>query len=198
MKFIIPFLIFEPSNFVLDLSVRFKNLPLGGLLETRVRARQTAGFKPITDFISDMAKDTISISLRINEIALQFSITAVNEQRANVALRNFNNVITKLESQSKAKSLSDVIDSLNVKISEFKIDQSKDCKHLASLFDDISQRIRAAKVIVTNSRTEASRAGEYQTNLFAIANDLESCSDEIADEIKVCKNYLAELTQMTG
>jgi len=159
---------------------------------------KTAGFKPITDFISDMARDTISISLKINAVALQFSITAVNEQRASIALASFNNVINKLESHTKAKSLSTVTDSLNVKISELKTNQSKDCKHLASLFDDISQRIRAAKVIVTNSRTEASRAGEYQTNLFAIANDLEYCSDSIADEIKVCKNYLAELTKMTG
>ncbi len=159
---------------------------------------KTAGFKPITDFISDMAQDTISISSKINVVALQFSITAVNEQRANTALKNFNQVVDRLESVTKAKSLSGLIDDLKIKIKALKYAQAKDCKYLTSLFDDISQRIRAAKVIVTNSRTEASRAGQYQTNLFAIATDLEDCSDRISNEIKVCKVYLGELTKMTG
>ena len=159
---------------------------------------KTAGFKPITDFISDMARDTISISTKINEVALQFSITAVNEKRANIALINFHKVIDRLDNATKAKNLSLVIDALNLKVKELKKSQSNDCKYLSSLFDDISQRIRAAKVIVTNSRTEASRAGEYQTNLFAIANDLENCSDSISNQIKICKTYLDDLTKMTG
>jgi len=158
---------------------------------------KTAGFKPITDFISDMARDTISISSKINTVALQFSTTAVKEQRASIALLKFNRVIEKLPSKEKAKSLTLLTDSLKNTITVFKKDQSNDCKYLASLFDDISQRIRAARVIVTNSRTEASRAGEYQTNLFAIANDLQDCSDRISDEIKICKAYLDDLTKMT-
>jgi hypothetical protein len=159
---------------------------------------KTAGFKPITDFISDMAQDTISISLKINAVALQFSITAVKEKRSNTALIKFNNVIERSENKSKVTSLLEITESLKEQITWFKKDQMNDCKNLNVLFDDISQRIRAAKVIVTNSRTEASRAGEYQTNLFAIANDLEECSDRISGEIKICKTYLNDLIQITG
>jgi len=159
---------------------------------------KTAGFKPITDFISDMARDTISISSKINTVALKFSTTAVKEQRANIALTKFSSVVNKLESEEKARSLIGITDLLKEKIASFETAQRKDCKYLASLFDDISQRIRAARVIVTNSRTEASRAGEYQTNLFAIANDLQDCSDRISGEIKICKGYLEDLTKMTG
>jgi len=159
---------------------------------------KTAGFKPITEFISEMASDTIAISTKINEVALKFSITAVNERRAHIALLNFHMVLDKLENSSKANSLKNVIKSLNIDIDAHRKSQSEDCKVLASLFEDIILRIRAAKVIVTNSRTEASRAGEYKTNLFAIANDLESSSDTIALEIKRCKNYLDDLTQMIG
>jgi len=118
---------------------------------------KTAGFKPITDFISDMAQDTISISSKINSVALQFSNTAVKEQRASIALVKFSNVIERLESQSKEK-LTEITSTLNSNIGAFKNEQYRDCKNLASLFDDISQRIRAARVIVTNSRTEAYRA----------------------------------------
>jgi len=157
---------------------------------------KTAGFKPITDFISDMAQDTISISSKINTVALQFSIKAVQEQRAHIALDKFKNVIDKLEGEATSESLFAITRSLNDIVAEYRSNQYKDCKYLESLFDDISQRIRAARVIVTNSRTEASRAGEYQTNLFAIANDLQNCSDSISDEIKVCKMYLDDLCVM--
>lgn len=159
---------------------------------------KTAGFKPITEFISDMARDTISISSKINAVALQFSITAVSEKRINIALANYNRVIEKLESNSKARDISMLIEKLHLKISELKKDQANYCKSLSILFDDISQGIRAAKVIVTNSRTEASRADEYQANLFSIANDLEGCSDDISNEIKICKTYLDDLKKMTG
>lgn len=159
---------------------------------------KTAGFKPITDFISEMAQDTVSISSKINTVALQFSTTAVKEHRTNIALEKFKEAVEKLESQSKVKHISILIDELNETVAGFQKEQYKDCKYLASLFDDISQRIRAARVIVTNSRTEASRAGEYQTNLFAIANDLQECSDSISGEIKICKTYLDELTNIIG
>ena len=158
----------------------------------------TAGFKPITDFISDMAKDTISISSKINATALQFSITAVNEKRAFSALQNFKKVKERIEDDEKSNAISALMRPLNLKITAFQEDQREYCKYLESLFDEISQRIRAARIIVTNSRTEASRAGEYKANLFSIADDLEFCSQSINDEIKRCKQYLDDLTKMIG
>jgi len=159
---------------------------------------KTAGFKPITDFISEMAKDTISISSQINFIALSFSRTAVNEIRTVIALDSYKGVIERLDDQSKTERLLVLTHSIQEKVDALKAEQSNYCKLLNVLFDEISQRIRAAKIIVTNSRTEASRAGEYKANLFAIADDLQSCSESIACEIKVCRNYLDDLSNMTG
>ncbi len=159
---------------------------------------KTTGFKPITDFISEMAKDTISISSKINSIALSFSRNAVNEARAATALNSYKRVIELLDNQSKKEDLQLLTHTIQEKVNDLQAEQYKYCKVLNVLFDDISQRIRAAKIIVTNSRTEASRAGEYKTNLFAIADDLQSCSENIANEIKVCRNYLNDLSNMTG
>ena len=159
---------------------------------------KTAGFKPITDFISDMAKDTISISSKINATALQFSITAVNEKRAFSALQSFKKVKDRVEDDNKAHDISLLMRPLNLKIKAFREEQCGYCKYLESLFDEITQRIRAARIIVTNSRTEASRAGEYKANLFSIADDLEFCSQSISEEIKQCKQYLDDLTKMIG
>lgn len=157
---------------------------------------KTVGFKPISDFISDMAKDTISISSKISAAALQFSITAVNEQRSLIALNNFNQVTERLSSQKKKDSLALLTIQIQQKIACLKEDQYQYCLHLSSLFDDIFQRIRAARIIVINSRTEASRAEEYQNNLFSIADDLQTCSEDIAREIKICTNHLQTLKKM--
>jgi hypothetical protein len=159
---------------------------------------KTAGFKPITDFISDMVKDTIDISSKINNTALHFSITAVNEKRAVAALNSFNRAKSRTEDQARAASLQNRLLPLQDKIQAYREQQCNYCKNLEVLFDDVTQRIRAARIIVTNSRTEASRAGEYQANLFSIADDLEYCSQRIADEIKICKQHLEQLTKMIG
>lgn len=157
---------------------------------------KTVGFKPLSDYISDMAKDTISISSKISHAALQFSITAVNEKRALSALDDFKNTVERLQSKSKKDSLVLVIESLKSQIRSFREDQYNYCLLLTDLFDDIAHRIRAAKIIVINSRTEASRAEEYQNNLFSIADNLETCSEDIASEIKTCRTYLENLTNM--
>lgn len=159
---------------------------------------KTAGFRPITDFISDMAKDTISISAKINTTALHFSMAAVNETRSIAALKNFKRVNEYLDNSTNKDALILLITSLQKKITISRNEQTVFCRELAQLFNDITQGVRAAKVIVTNSRTEASRAGEYQTNLFSIADDLEECSDQIASEIKICRNYLEDLTKTIG
>lgn len=157
---------------------------------------KTVGFKPLSDFISDMAKDTISISSKISYAALQFSITAVNEKRTLSALHDFNQVINRLPDQDKKDSLNLIINELKAKLRSLSEDQIEYCLLLNGLFDDIAQRIRAAKIIVINSRTEASRAEEYQNNLFSIADNLETCSEDIANEIKACKIYLENLTDI--
>lgn len=159
---------------------------------------KTAGFKPITDFISEMVKDTIDISSKINNTALLFSITAVNEKRTVAALNSFNRAKSRTEDPARAASMQNRLSPLQDKIQRYREHQCRYCKDLEVLFDDVTQRIRAARIIVTNSRTEASRAGEYQANLFSIADDLEYCSQRIADEIKICKQHLEQLTKMIG
>lgn len=74
---------------------------------------KTVGFKPITEFISEMAKDTISISNKINDTALEFSKIAVNENRAIVAINKFKKVINKLDNQNQINNLSSIVNKLD-------------------------------------------------------------------------------------
>lgn len=158
---------------------------------------KTAGFRPITDFISDMAKDTISISSKINQAALLFSNISISEKRARLAYKSFLDAKHKSGSD-RAVQLDSLIGVLADRINEYRQQQYDCCKNLDSLIDDIGRRTRATGIIVINSRTEASRAEEYQENLFSVADDLEQCSQSISKDIKACQQYLVSLTSMLG
>lgn len=154
---------------------------------------KTAGFRPITDFISEMASDTISLVSQINQAALQISIMSVNEMRTVHARGYFSKAWENLFGQGREKQLLRAIDELDVQISGFQSEERKAMASLVGLFDDIDQRTRAAKIIVTNSRTEASRAGEFQTYLESIADSVERAAESIHAEIRVCRGYLSDL-----
>ena len=80
----------------------------------------TAGFKPITDFINDMATDTISISARINATSLNFSIKSVNELRAQSVLHDFQKVIDRLDDHTHQDRLLDLIASIQEDIDKLR------------------------------------------------------------------------------
>jgi len=156
---------------------------------------KTAGFRPITDFITEMANDTISLVSRINQVALQVSITSVSENRAVNARERFALARDSLSGQSTQNSLHTVIDQLGEQIGSYQQQEQDAIDSLNDLFDDIEQRTRAAKIVVTNSRTEASRAVEFQPYLESIAESVERATETIQKEIKLCRRYLADLKE---
>lgn len=159
---------------------------------------KTSGFKPITDYISETAKYTISLADKINSTALMFSISSVEQQRTQFALHEFSKIIARIDNQIQIDRLKTITDTLNKKINTLRHEQYNACKLLIDLFDDISRGIRAIKIIVINSRTEASRAEEHQAYLFSIADDLDLSSEKINLQIKSCRDYLYDLNNMIG
>ncbi len=156
---------------------------------------KTAGFRPITDFISEMASDMISLVSRINQTALQVSITSVSENRAVNAHERFSQARASLSGHRAQPALLNVIQALSSQIDACQLQEQHAIDSLSELFDDIEQRTRAAKIVVTNSRTEASSAGEFQPYLESIADSVEHATESIHAEIKVCRRYLSDLKE---
>lgn len=156
---------------------------------------KTTGFRPITDFITEMANDTISLVSRINQAALQISITSVAENRATGQLARFEEVLGRLADSGGHRALQAVMGRLERQVAGHHAQIRQNMGLLGELFDDIEQRTRAAKIVVTNSRTEASRAGEFQPYLETIADSLERATEGIHAEIKRCRRYLSDLEE---
>jgi len=152
------------------------------------------GFRPITDFIADMANDTIHYATKINQLALVVSSASVTSMRANDGARRFLEVKEQLSNEQQIH----IIDRLITKSDDVQIvvqQQTKDTmSQLCLQLDEIHQRVRSSIVIVSTSRSEASRAGEFQQYLNSIADNVELAVSELQREITECRKLIELLS----
>lgn len=149
------------------------------------------GFQPITDFINDLAKETIELVNRINEHALQLYRLTVNEYRTTQACNRFEKVaqlsVGAAYADSLAVPLHQVQQRMMVGRREFEI-------HVAELLDQLAEVMhpaRAARVIAANSRIEASQAGDYLQSLQAVAESVDHAAQIIHDKVHRCRSALS-------
>lgn len=149
------------------------------------------GFQPITDFINELAKETIELVNDINEHALKLYRLTVKEHRMSEACRRFENV-----SESAAKA--PYVDSLKHSLQQAR-QRRTDCRrefgsHVSELqaqLADVMHPARAARVIAANSRIEASQAGEYLQSLQAVAESVDHAAQIIHDKVHKCRSALS-------
>lgn len=154
---------------------------------------KTAGFKPITDYVNEVARDTISLVTRINQAALQMSMVSVDQLRRQDARRRFARLFDNPHGDANAP-LAELVAMLDRRIAGDAHTQRSLVAQLGELFDELEQRSRASRIIATNARVEAARAGEFQPYLESIADNVERASEAIRREMTVCRHSLATLT----
>ncbi|MCK5831263.1 MAG: chemotaxis protein [Methylococcales bacterium] len=154
------------------------------------------GFQPITDFINELAKETIELVTAINEHALLLYQMTVNNHRTS-------NVYTQLklvEAQSKNAAYSSSLDlslqNSQNKMSECKRDYKLNITQLLDQLAEVMHPARAARVIAANSRIEASQAGEYLQSLQAVAESVDNAAQVIHDNVTRCRSSLS-IVQLT-
>lgn len=149
------------------------------------------GFQPITDFINDLAKETIALVNKINEHALQLYRLTVNEQRLSEACRHFDRVAESVGNAAYA-------DSLDLPLQQAKLRKQDGRRefeiHVAELLEQLAEVMhpaRAARVIAANSRIEASQAGEYLQSLQAVAESVDHAAQIIHEKVHRCRSALS-------
>jgi superfamily II helicase len=149
------------------------------------------GFQPITDFINELAKDTIELVNNINEHALYLYQITVNENKMSKACEQFERLYVISANARYGYSLEPSL--LNVR------NKSLECRkqfnlHVTQLLDQLSEVMhpaRAARVIAANSRIEASQAGEYLHSLQAVAESVDHAAQVIHDKVHKCRSALS-------
>lgn len=149
------------------------------------------GFQPITDFINELAKETIELVTAINEHAILLYQLTVDEYRTT----NIYNQLQLVQAQSKdavyADSLKQSVQSAQLKMSECKRDFKMNITQLLDQLAEVMHPARAARVIAANSRIEASQAGEYLQSLQAVAESVDNAAQIIHDNVQRCRSALS-------
>lgn len=151
------------------------------------------GFQPITDFINELAKDTIELVNSINEFAFLLYRLTVDEQRMTEACRRFERVEQLAVGARYADSLAIPLQDARQKA---QICHREFIAHVSELLIKLAEVMhpaRAARVIAANSRIEASQAGEYLQSLQAVAESVDHAAQIINDKVYKCRSALTAI-----
>ncbi|HEB97917.1 MAG TPA: hypothetical protein ENJ05_00235 [Thiotrichales bacterium] len=152
------------------------------------------GFRPITDFIAEMANTTIHHATKINQHALSVSRASVAAERARQARHYLQRAADRFEGGQRG---TEVIARMSREADRHQEALDQDIRELIRTLsvelEEIHQTMRGANIIVTNSRTEASRAGDFRPYLESIADSVESAASDIQGEIGTCQALLEQL-----
>ena len=149
------------------------------------------GFQPITDFINELAKETIELVTCINEHATQLYQLTVDEYRMSEAYNKFERVSHLAQGFAYEESL----ETTKSVVHQRMLDCQRRFKlHVVQLLEQLAgvmHPARAARVIAANSRIEASQAGEYSQSLQAVAESVDNAAQIIHDKVHRCRNALS-------
>ncbi len=147
-------------------------------------------FKPITDFIDEMGRETIKLVEEINDQALSVSRSAVEELRCSDACDRFAQAAELLGDHKRANSLHEQVEHIKQDAQSQQKEVRKQANVLLDLLDRIWSCMRASGVISTRSRVEAVSADEYQDSLNVVAETIEKASERIKAIIRDCERTI--------
>ena len=149
------------------------------------------GFQPITDFINELAKDTIELVNTININALQLYQLTVNEYRKNEVYQNISKATDLADGARHEESLTKQTMLAKQRMLQCRKDFNVHVSELLDQLAEVMHPARAARVIAANSRIEASQAGEYLQSLQAVAESVDNAAQVIHDKVHRCRSALS-------
>ncbi len=154
------------------------------------------GFRPITDFIAEMANDTIHFATKINQLALtvsQTSVTSVRTQDGIDRLVGAEELLRESGNEEAVTMIEPIIRASRQRQEKMQAEIKEIMSELGLQLDEIHQRVRGSSIVVSTSRTEAARAGEFQQYLNSIADSVEQAASELQREITECRKLIDRL-----
>ena len=159
------------------------------------RAGQTAaGFTAITGFIQELATTTISLSQKIDHIAVEIAMHATQMERTKHANEALELVQVMAKDAKHVLSINPFLH--NARQAAIELTQKFEgmLAQLTTLVEQTRLQIRSAEVISTMSKIEASKSGSFERQLKVIADNIFSAALKIRKELE-CAEHLLPQTQ---
>lgn len=151
-------------------------------------------FRPITDYMDELAQDTIRLVSAVNLQALNILRGTIEEMRVEMACRS-QSTAAEIAAGSPFTASFDVVRQQRMQRYERMHADRKDHYYkLVQLIEEIEARMKAARIIASTSRIEAAGAGIYQANVNAVADTLENAAKSIQGQVDECRRLLRRVT----
>lgn len=161
------------------------------------RAGEAAlGFRPITDFIDEMAQDVMQLVIKISKEAFHLSQMAIERTHLINTKKQYDRVLSRSDESSHIDSLKPAIKKLNAQYLDYQETLQDNIYHLKQLLNDIQTSTKGSQVISTTSRVEASRARGFSASLEVVAENLERATDKIRSHVKSSRNKLDNVLEI--
>lgn len=155
------------------------------------RAGEAAlGFRPITDFIDEMAQDVMQLVIKISKEAFQLSQMAIERTHLINTEKQYRLVLERAKDAPYVDSLKPATKRIHSQYSHYQLVLQKNISRLILLLDDIQSSTKGSQVLSTTSRVEASRARGFSASLEVVAENLEQATDKIRAHVKSSHNKL--------
>ena len=154
------------------------------------------GFRPITDFIDEMAQDVMQLVIKISKQAFHLSQMAVERTHIINTEAQYNRVLKNGSDARHIDSLKPATEKLHQQYSSYQETLQKNIIGLTLLLDEIQSSTKGSQVLSTTSRVEASSAGGFRASLEVVAGNLEEATDKIRNLVKNSRNKLDDVLEI--
>jgi hypothetical protein len=148
-------------------------------------------FKPITDYMVELANDTIQLVEDINREALMISHSSLTAMRGSDAVHYFNRAREKSKGAPYYDSYENAFETAQRDLHRFQQALLRKTRRLHDLLEEIETRMLAANVVTSTSRLEAATVlTVYRANFEAIVVKFETAAKNIRTTVKECRKEL--------
>ncbi|WP_028878429.1 hypothetical protein [Terasakiella pusilla] len=148
-------------------------------------------FKPITDYMVELANDTIRLVDDINREALGISKASLIALRGNEAVNHFNGAKQKAGNAIYRDSFEPALRSAEKDLHSYQQNLLRNVRRLNELLEEIESRMLAANVVTSTSRLEAATVSKlYRANFEAIVAKFEQAAKNIRAIVRECRKVL--------
>lgn len=157
--------------------------------------QQASGFRAITSFIEDLATNTISQATEINRRAVEISNLATNRERTARALEHFRRVRETASDAGFIESIDAPTKVTESELADLNLTFRENVWDLELQLRETQQQIRAADIISSTSKVEASQAGTFKPQLEVIALNISESASQIKEHLNHAYRLLAEASE---
>lgn len=148
------------------------------------------GFRPITDFIDEMAQDVMQLVIKISKEAFHLSQMAVERTHIIKTDEQYNRVLSNAKNAQHVDSLKPAASKIHLEYLKYQNILEKNIIALTLLLEEIQNSTKGSQVLSTTSRVEASSAGNFRASLEVVAGNLEEATDKIRNLVKNSRDKL--------